>query len=252
MQRKEPTLGGSAALEPSLDLTSSEGKNESPEPQVIVEERRGGFSFLGLCALIMAMAGLGASGFLYQQWQDSRTLLSQAEARIADAESRIAELEKRFNLSDEESTASVEVLNAKAKENSSEIRKLWGVAYDTNRKSIATNKTAVAANKKQVAALSAKLSGLEGSVKKIASVEASLAELREGNTDSQREMTDKLARLERQLASVRSDLTLRVGANEEAVESIDAYRRSVNKDLVQLRDAIRSLQSGSDSTASSL
>ncbi|MFA0813206.1 hypothetical protein [Microbulbifer epialgicus] len=251
MQRREPTLDGSAAIEPTLAPRSREPREPTAEPQVIVEERRGGFSFLGLCALVLAMGGLAASGFLYQQWQEGRTQLVDAEARIADAENRIAELEKRFNLSDEESTASVEVLSAKAKENSAEIRKLWGVAYDTNRKSIAANKTAAAANKKQVAALSTKLNGLDASVKKIASVETALAELRKGNIESKREMTDKLARLERQLASVRSDLTMRVGANEEAVESIDAYRRSVNKDLVQLRDAIRSLQS-SEPTASSM
>lgn len=82
-------------------------------------------------------------------------------------------------------------------------------------------------------------------------MESALAELRKGSIASKREMTDKISSLERQLASVRSDLTMRVGANEEAVESIDAYRRSVNKDLVQLRDAIRSLQS-SEPTASSM
>ncbi|WKD50638.1 hypothetical protein [Microbulbifer spongiae] len=251
MQRKEPTLDGNAAIEPSLDLKSSEPREQVPEPRVIVEKHRSGFSFLGLCALVLALGGLAASGFLYQQWQAGRTQLTNAENRIADAENRIAELEKRFNLSDEESTASVEVLNAKAKENTSEIRKLWGVAYDTNRKSIAANKTAAAANKKQVAALNTKLNGLGASVKKIAAVESALAELRKSNTQSKREVGDKLSRLERQLASVRSDLTMRVGANEEAVESIDAYRRSVNKDLVQLRDAIRSLQA-SEPTASAM
>ncbi|WP_444888349.1 hypothetical protein ACJJIX_13330 [Microbulbifer sp. VAAC004] len=251
MQRREPTLDGSAAIEPALEPSSPERSEQAQEPQVIVEERRGGFSFLGLCALVLAMGGLAASGFLYQQWQESRTQLVNAENRIADAENRIAELEKRFSLSDEESTASVEVLSAKAKENSSEIRKLWGVAYDTNRKSIAANKAANEANKKQVASLNSKLGSLDASVKKIAAVESALAELRKGSIESKREMTDKISRLERQLASVRSDLTMRVGANEEAVESIDAYRRSVNKDLVQLRDAIRSLQS-SEPTASSM
>lgn len=244
-------MDGSAAIEPTLDPRSREQSEPAAEPQVIVEERRGGFSFLGLCALVLAMGGLAASGFLYQQWQEGRSQLVNAENRIADAESRIAELEKRFSLSDEESTASVEVLNAKAKENSAEIRKLWGVAYDTNRKGISANKAASAANKKQVAALNTKLNGLNASVKKIASVESALAELRKGNIESKREMTDKISSLERQLASVRSDLTLRVGANEEAVESIDAYRRSVNKDLVQLRDAIRSLQA-SETTAASM
>ncbi|MFC6635099.1 hypothetical protein [Microbulbifer taiwanensis] len=244
MQRREPTLDGSAALEPQLDNRPIGRSSRAPEPAPTVEERRGGFSVLGLFALILALAGLAAAAFLYQQWQASRV-------QLVDAESRIAELEKRFEMSDEESSASVEVLSAKVKENASEIRKLWGVSYDTNRKGIDANKSAAAANKKQVAALASQVNGMSASVKKIAAVESALAELRNSNTQSQRETADKLARLERQLASVRSDLTARVGANEEAVESIDAYRRTVNKDLVQLRDAIRSLQS-SGSTASSM
>ncbi|WP_308368166.1 MULTISPECIES: hypothetical protein [unclassified Microbulbifer] len=238
MQRREPTLDGtSAAVDPQLERPIGRSFRE---PAAEPEERSGGggVSMLAVVALILALAGLGAAAFLYNQWQLSRVAL-------VDAESRIVELEKRFEMSDEESSASVEVLNAKAKENSSEIRKLWGVAYDTNRKNIAANTGAAAANKKQLASLASQVKGMESSVKKIAAVESSLTELRKSNTESQRELKDSLARLERQLASVRSDLTARVGANEEAVESIDAYRRSVNRDLVQLRDAIRSLQSGS-------
>ncbi|WP_237066029.1 hypothetical protein [Microbulbifer guangxiensis] len=247
MQRKEPTIGGGApSIEPQLDNKPIGAAPQRPAPAPLEpEESRGGVSMVGVFALILALAGLGASGFLYNQWQLSRAALS-------DAENRIAELEKRFEMSDEESTASVEVLNARVKENASEIRKLWGVSYDTNRKSIEANKAAAAQAKKEVAALASKVSGLSSSVNKIAAVESALAELKKSNTSSQREMTDKLARLERQLSSVRSDLTARVGANEEAVQSIDAYRRSVNKDLVQLRDAVRSLQSGGSNTASSL
>lgn len=247
MQRREPTLDGSAALEPQLD-SKPIGRDPRAAAQAAAaapeEHSGGGFSVLGLFALILALAGLGAAGFLYQQWQESR-------AQLLDAESRIVELEKRFEMSDEETSASAEVLTAKVKENASEIRKLWGVSYDTNRKDITANKGAVAANKKELAALTSKVNGFSGSVKKIAAVESALEELRKSNTKSQREVTDKLASLERQLSSVRSDLTARVGANEEAVEAIDSYRRSVNKDLVQLRDAIRSLQSSS-TTASSM
>ncbi|WP_250464525.1 hypothetical protein [Microbulbifer litoralis] len=255
MQRREPTLDGSSApIEPQLDTRPggrSAARPAAPPPEPVEERSGGGSSFLAVAALILALAGIGAAAFLYNQWQATRV-------ELLDADKRIAQLEKRFEMSDEESSASVEVLNAKAKENASEIRKLWGVSYDTNRKSIAANKSAAAsaakdaaAVKKEVAALAGKVNGLSGSVKKIGAVEMQLAQLRESNTENQRDVADKLARLERQLASVRSDLTARVGANEEAIESVDAYRRSVNKDLVQLRDAIRSLQS-SGSTASSM
>ncbi|GAA5525731.1 hypothetical protein Maes01_02303 [Microbulbifer aestuariivivens] len=242
MQRKEPTIGGAPSIEPQLD-SKPIGAGMQPPAPLDLEDSGGGISIVGVVALILAVAGLAAAGFLYSELQLSRAALN-------DAKDRIVELEKRFEMSDEESTASVEVLNAKVKDNASEIRKLWGVSYDTNRKSIAANKSAAAAAKKELAALAGKVSGLSNSVKKISAVETALAELRKDNTSSKREITDKLTGLERQLSSVRSDLTVRVGANEEAVESIDAYRRSVNRDLVQLRDAVRSLQSGA-STASS-
>ena len=246
--------GSSAALEPQLDNKPIGRSAPAREPVAapVGEERSGGggSSALAAVALIIALAGVGAAAFLYNQWQATRV-------KLVDADSRIAELEKRFEMSDEESSASVEVLNAKVKDNASEIRKLWGVSYDTNRKDIAANKSAVdsaaksaAAVKKELATLSGKVNGLSASVNKIAAVESALAELRKSNTTSQRDTKDALAKMERQLASVRTELTARVGANEEAVESIDAYRRSVNKDIVQLREAIRSLQGGS--TASSM
>ncbi len=246
--------GSSAALEPQLDNKPIGRSAPVREPVAgpVGEERSGGggSSALAAVALIIALAGVGAAAFLYNQWQATRV-------KLVDADSRIAELEKRFEMSDEESSASVEVLNAKVKDNASEIRKLWGVSYDTNRKDIASNKSAAAsaaksaaAVKKELATLSGKVNGLSASVNKIAAVESALAELRKSNTTSQRDTKDALAKMERQLASVRTELTARVGANEEAVESIDAYRRSVNKDIVQLREAIRSLQGGS--TASSM
>ncbi|WP_295801851.1 hypothetical protein [uncultured Microbulbifer sp.] len=243
MQRREPTLDGSS---PSLDPQTANGpiggqryRTQAPAPAADPEPRSGGgSSFLAIVALLLAMAGLGGAGFLYTQWQETRV-------QLVDAEGRIQQLEKRFEMSGEESAASVEVLNAKVKENASEIRKLWGVSYDTNRKNISANQSAAASNKKEIAALSKKIGNLDGALKKVAALESELAKLKESTVSASRDTKDTVAKLERQLSSVRSDLTMRVGANEEAIQSIDTYRRTVNKDLVQLRDAIRSLQSSS-------
>jgi len=248
MQRREPTLdGSSASLDPQIANGPIGGQRRhraqqaAPTPESVVESS-GGSSFLSIVALMLGLAGLGAAGFLYTEGQ-------KINAELAAAEQRIVQLEKRFEMSGEESAASVEVLSAKVKENLSEIKKLWGVSFDTNRKSIAANKAAADSAKKEVAALSKKVSGVESSLKKVAALESDLAKLKESTASASRDTQDKVASLERQLSSVRADLTARVGANEEAVQSIDTYRRTVNKDLVQLRDAIRSLQS-SASTAS--
>ncbi|WOX05108.1 hypothetical protein [Microbulbifer pacificus] len=250
MQRREPTFDGSSSssMDPQIPNGPIGGRRyaapepSAPEPVRESTSSGGGSSFLAVLALLLALAGLGAAGFLYNQWQVTRVQLNDAEARIV-------QLEKRFEMSGEESAASVEVLNAKVKENASEIRKLWGVSYDTNRKDIAANKEANAAQQKSIAALTSKVSSVESGLKKVAALESEMAKLKESTASASSETKDKVASLERQLSSVRADLTARVGANEEAVQSIDSYRRSVNKDLVQLRDAIRSLQSSS-STAS--
>ncbi|MBY6191296.1 hypothetical protein KUV95_14640 [Microbulbifer agarilyticus] len=251
MQRREPTFDGnsSSSMDPQIPNGPIGGRRHAPAQPTAssaapAEETSGGggSSFLAIVALMLALAGLGGAGFLYTQWQAT-------VAQLKDADARIVQLEKRFEMSGEESAASVEVLNAKVKENASEIRKLWGVSYDTNRKSIAANKASAASAKKDVSALAKKVSSVETTVKKLVGLEAEIATLKASTVNASRETKDKVASLERQLNSVRSDLTARVGANEEAVESIDSYRRTVNKDLVQLRDAIRSLQSSS-STAS--
>ncbi|MBB5213127.1 hypothetical protein [Microbulbifer hydrolyticus] len=250
MQRREPTFDGSSSssMDPQIPNGPAGGRQRynAPQPTAAAPAEEsssgGGSSFLAIVALLLALAGLGGAGFLYNQWQQTRV-------ELVDAEARIVQLEKRFEMSGEESAASVEVLNAKVKENASEIRKLWGVSYDTNRKGIAANTATAASTKKQVDALSKKVSGFESSLKKVAALESEITKLKESTVSASRDTKDKVASLERQLSSVRADLTARVGANEEAVQSIDSYRRTVNKDLVQLRDAIRSLQSSS-STAS--
>ncbi|WP_066963201.1 hypothetical protein [Microbulbifer sp. Q7] len=242
MQRREPTFDGSSAssMDPQIANSPAAGRprHAPPPPPAAESSSGGGSSFLAIVALLLGLAGVGGAGFLYTQWQDTRV-------QLVDAEARIVQLEKRFEMSGEESAASVEVLNAKVKENASEIRKLWGVSYDTNRKSIAANKATADAAKKDVAALSSKIKSFESSLKKVSALESDIAKLKESTVSASRETKDKVASLERQLSSVRADLTARVGANEEAVQSIDSYRRTVNKDLVQLRDAIRSLQSSS-------
>src|SRR5690606_25375675 len=78
-------------------------------------------------AFLLAITGLGLAGYAYWQLLESQKTTEAALVRIADLESRLA-------LTGDESEASMAALQAKLKWADSEIRKLWGVAYDTNRK----------------------------------------------------------------------------------------------------------------------
>ena len=50
-----------------------------------------------------------------------------------------------------------------------------------------------------------------------------------------RELVDKANRIDQQLVNLKSDLLTRVKDNEEAIEAIDAYRRTINRDILQLK-----------------
>src|SRR5690606_1560833 len=85
-------------------------------------------------AFLLALVGIGTAS--YSVWQ-----LQLAQQSLSSAGDRIAELEARLNLTSTESDQSVTKILEKLDWADSEIRKLWGVSYDTNRKAIAANKS---------------------------------------------------------------------------------------------------------------
>lgn len=234
-ERREPTISAPAAKEELS--TKSSGPRRSGQPAthspaarpVVVKSK------LAPVAFLFALCGLGAAGFAY--WQ--LTLTQQA---LADADRRIAELEGKFALTDDEVSASTETMQAKLKWADSEIRKLWGVSHDTNRKAIAANKSniekaeklAKEASKNVDAKVKAALGNVTAELKllsdlvdaqqlSLANIENAQAKL---NTQSQN-IQSKLSELD--------SLQKRVKTNEQAIEAIDAFRRNVNQQILQLK-----------------
>jgi len=259
MERKEPTLGGAApethepesaarrARPAASNTRATKSKASTPSPvQKPAPSRLGGL------ALLVAVAALGGSGFL--AWQ-----LQQSQEALATADKRLVALEQKFELSDDESSQSVTALQAKLKWADAEIRKLWGVSYDTNRKNISAHKAKLASLEKSLGAVSktvkstkatattaqSQLSKLRGefdalsqqSVAGISKFDSALAGL-----DSQRKLlqqsTDDVNRLKQQLAKLNLDLNSRVKDNEEAIDAIDKHRFTVNRELSQLKQLL--------------
>jgi hypothetical protein len=73
------------------------------------------------------------------------------------SETRIVELEKKLELTGDESVQSMAVLQSNIKTNASEIKKLWGVAYDRNKKAIEDNKASIDALAKTYQSTDSKL-----------------------------------------------------------------------------------------------
>lgn len=258
MERKEPTLGG---VVPDRDeqlpddqpaprtSASRVGSAAKPTPPPAPESGSGPGK-VAVLALIVAIAGVGGSGYL--MWQ-----LTESQKSLADAEHRIAGLETRLNLNSDQSSQTVDEIQDKLEWADSEIRKLWGVSHDTNRKKITANEDALVALKKQVSSAeksATNASASAASVKKElqAQLDKLTAQLTQANKtmaklesapDRIESLSLDVQRVSQQLPGMR-DLAGRVKTNEEAIAAIDAYRRNINNDILQLKRQISSASGG--------
>lgn len=254
--RKEPTI---SSITPERDEITSHQRRSSSRPQQPQKNRQNTQpaapapavvrSPLAPVAFLLAITGLGLAGFVY--WQ-----LLTAQAVINEYEQRIVVLEQRLDLSDDESSQSVTAIRAKLKWADSEIRKLWGVSYDRNRKTLESHTKQIGKLEKSLK----KTTADGASVKKLVSSQKSAIEnvkqqgleqklLLEQSTekffDQQQQVqsvTDLANRLERQVAELKTGLSGRVTNNEEAIEAIDAHRLNINRELLQLRQQLQGRQ----------
>ena len=198
---------------------------QAPQRPVVVRSKLTPF------ALFVAIVGLGLAA--YAGW-----IAYNLQNQLVLAEDRLGLLEEKLVMSDDETTASAAALQVSLKDAHSEIRKLWGVSHDRNRKSIADNKTAISAAKKQAAtatqnakALKTEITRVEGLVtaqkSSMNAVEQSAATI----SAQARSLNEKSARTEKKVAELEDQLE---GVRQD-IEAINGFRRSVNQQLLQLK-----------------
>lgn len=255
-ERKEPTISSIVPDTDEIDTHQQRINGSRPQSQAQQYRTRNldkpppapvraASSPLTPFAFLLALTGLGLAGFVY--WQ-----LLAAQQLLTTAEERIVVLEKRLELSDDESSQSLTAIQAKLKEADSEIRKLWGVAYDRNRKKLEEHAS-------QLGSLEKTLTATVVDTRKAQQLAtATNTKLREFEKEGaeQRQRVDKVAsslneqqlqvqaavdvvnRLQQQVTRLQSDLATRVKNNEESIKAIDAYRLNLNRDLLQLRQQL--------------
>ena len=258
MERKEPTLSGiapdndefeerqatrSAESKASRERPPRDGTRERPasarsrRSPVAAAQPTSGSNALVIMALLLALVGLEGSGYL--NWQ-----FYIAEQELVQSQERITDLERHLDVTYDESVGSIEAVQAKLQWADSEIRKLWGVSHDTNRGNIATNREQIAALKKDLGSVrsdtNASRSALDGLNNSLGEVQASVTEMKTslGSVQEQQQqlqnLREQLDQLSDRITQV-SGLANRVETNEEAIAAIDAYRRSINRDLLALK-----------------
>ena len=231
-ERKEPTVSSVLSAREN-GVSKPARKPISPQPQVIEQK----VSSSGLwAALLVALIALAAALFSYWQLMQTQDLLKNQQTSLKSQQQRIVELENQLALSDDESAQSLVAVSAKLKEANSEIRKLWGVSYDTNRKAIKANKTAIDSQSKRQQTLDKALQAQQTTVN---SGNQRLSE-QELLMRTLRERVDEQSNNVKSAAAAASDNQKRIAGNEEAIKAFDVFRRTVSRDLLQIKQQIQS------------
>lgn len=255
MERREPTLSTGGMSEPTEaaarrqqpqahddDLPPARPAARRPTPQSTPAYApvAAPSSSVPAIALVIALVAAGGAGFL--GWQ-----LFQAQAMLQKADIRIQGLEQQLSLTSEESSASVVTLQSNLKKQDTEVRRIAALVEES-RKAIAANtekttavardlanaqklgadakagvaslKQEVAANKTEADAAAAKIDGMSTSVSK--------------QTQSVQNMKEQLDKMELELTALDS-LAARIRSNEDAISAIDDFRRSTNREILQIK-----------------
>ena len=193
--------------------------------------------------LIMALllAGLVLAGWFIANQQQT---IAEEQARMETANKRLELLEERLIATD--SAMSQEGQDTKSQINlwESEIRKLWAVSNERNKKWIKTNESNIASVKKSLNGIEASTRDIKAAVGRhesafdkqqalvdqLTSLELQMQQVIRG----QRDLVDKVNSANQSVASLRANLAGKVNDNAEAVASMDAFRVAINSRLSEL------------------
>ncbi|MEM8765811.1 MAG: hypothetical protein AAGE43_00075 [Pseudomonadota bacterium] len=212
----------------------------------------GGSRMIGInLILAVLVAGLVIAGwFIANQHQ----LLTAEKQALDAAENRIALLEDRLRMTDESLVDSEKDTEEQIGFWESEIRKLWAVSNERNRKWIKDNEAALSKLTKTLTAIETSNRDLgtavgrheaafkqqQAIIDQLTSMEISIQQL----ANTQRDIVDKVNSASQSVAALNSGLAGRVTENEQAVAAIDAYRVQVNNRLANIERRLENLGSG--------
>ncbi len=213
---------------------------------------RGGDRSTALNLVVAALvAGLGVAGWFIA---NQHRLLLEEQTKAAEADSRLRALEDRLRMTDQVMSETEAETDEEINFWESEVRKLWAVANERNKKWIQDNQKLLQTQKAAIAGLQSSDRTLKSAVDRhdkafnqqqtlidqLASIELQLQQVLRG----QRELVDRVNAATQTAAASSS----RVTENEQAIAAIDAYRVQVNTRLSSIESQLRSLASRPTST----
>lgn len=206
--------------------------------------------YLLLFLILAAAAGAG-----YWLWQQNLQLRNE----LSGAKNKIENLDNQLLAADVSADKKGQSLEDRIKDNESEVRKLWAVAYDRNRKNISDNGDAIDALNKKLALLKDNVSSqgqrvamqgnsfneLENNYNKVVKSVADLTDKVKPIASDTSDLKSSLTKINDKLAKLEQNIAAQSDSNDAQALSID----QVSQDLSTLQKKVAKLNGGSDLTA---
>lgn len=230
---------------PSISAAPEDARRRAPA----AARRRGGDGGGRMIGFTLVLAVL-AAGLAVAGWfiTNQHRLLTEEQERLANANTRIEAMEERLRMTDQVMSETAGETDEQINFWESEIRKLWAVSNERNKRWIQDNQKLLRSQKATTDALEATDKSLKSTVARhenalsrqedvadqLASIELQLQRVLRG----QRDLVDKVNAAAQTVAGVNTS----VQEHEQAIAAIDSYRRQFNTRLVDIEQRLDALR----------
>lgn len=253
-ERQEPGISLNLDDEDIIERApaAKRGKSAPPPPPPGNAPGSGGSGgFLVFLGTVLILGLAGVSYYLFDQLQATQALLAQSQSRLDN-------LEQRLSVTDDSVTESSASMKVKLSELDSEVRKLWDNVWKKQKEELGKHDTEIDKLQKSLVSMESRIKSsqaeLAAAMKTFSTDKSRLTEL-SGRLDkaaAQAEVNRKqLLEYGKQLTSGGS-LDARVSSverqlqqNQDWLDSINAFRRQVNRDIESLRTTVSQYHSSS-------
>lgn len=250
MATENDKLGGVPKMTPSRDQIDSfqrdKGRGMASRLGEVPDVKSSGSSTTGKAVLVFStlavLAALSWSMILHKK-------LGAAEQVIGQYEQRISSLERQLSVTDESMSESSVAMKVKIREMDTEIRKLWDNVWKKSKARMAAYDKKLGQHDSFIASTKKQLSNNETLVKELTEQLASSRQLLVTVNSNQQRIVSQESNLEanndklNQLSGELVNLNRRVKESEDWVDSINGFRRQVNRDMGELKQQVGALQS---------
>ena len=236
---------------PAMKKTASPSPSSGQTKQVKTTPKSSSLSFMTVVLCVFVVLLSGACAYLYIQTQMLESERNALTERVADIESKLSVTDESLSQSGAAMQAVLKEHSAELETHMSEIRKLWGVAYDRNRAAIETlqkdqKNTGARINSLSgsVAKLDPIIKGYDGIQSRLETISSELL-VKSATLDDLssrvRELSDGTAKIRSEIGTQSSSIQ----QHQEAIDAIDQYRIQINQRLLRLEQSLAPVPAGS-------